>query len=96
MAQIPLIFQGWTYDEDTKRIVAIFVDASTADDPDPASHIPSLNLCVEFLPRVVDQEPVVQPEQEQIEQLGVVVDQLVLDMLMSSLDAMNPDMEGLL
>jgi hypothetical protein len=85
MARVPLSFTGWTYDDETKRIVASFTEMAPVEDTDPANFVPSLSFEVEFLPRTVDNEDIEQPEQVQIEQLNNVVDQLVVDMLMGGL-----------
>lgn len=85
MARIPLTFDGWEYDNETKRIVAAFVDAPDKDEKDPVNFISTFRLEVELLPRIVDEEAVSQPEQEQIDLLNVVVDQLVDDILMGGL-----------
>jgi len=96
MAKVPLVLTAWEYDTETKMISAKFMEAVPEGHPNPVEFKPDLELCLELLPRVVDEEPVVQPEQEEIKELKVVVDQVVLDMLMASLMAMNPDMEGLM
>jgi hypothetical protein len=88
MARIPLQFLGWAYDEETKRIIARFQDIARSDDPDPISHVPSIELEVELLPRKVDETEVEQPEQLQIDELHNVVDQLVLDNLMNSMEGL--------
>lgn len=85
MARIPLVFSGWAYDDQTKRIVATFSDAPPADHEDPAAFVSSLSLEVEMLPRRIDEAEVEQPEQTQINQLNNVVDQLVMDVLMGGL-----------
>lgn len=75
---------GWRYDDESKRVIATFVDMPEPEDADP-NFQPTMTLEVELLPRIVDQTPVEQPEQAQIEQLNSAVDQLILDNLMGEL-----------
>ena len=76
---------GWFYDQETDRIVGEFVDAPSLDDPDPANYISTLSLKVELLPRIVDDQPIAQPEEAKLNQLNEVVDQLILDILMGGM-----------
>lgn len=88
---IPLHPARWEYDPVTNRIVLTFVEVPPADHPDPVNFVSSRDYQIEILPRAVDTQDVVQPEQPQIDQLTEVVDQLLLNDLMK--DMM---MEGLL
>lgn len=88
MALVPLRITGWAYDDETKHIVATFVDTPGPDHEDPVGFVSSRSYQIELLPRAVDETAVEQPEQGQIDQIETVVDQLVLDVLMSSLGVM--------